>query len=293
MGNHVQHKSVTRLARREEKAGARLPYRRHLDDVTLLLRDGGLMQTLHITGFPFETSDSEELNHRQAVRDVMLRSINNHQFTLHHHIVRRRVSASLDGGFPDPVSGGIDRLWQARLGRRRLFVNELFLTLVYRPKSGKRGLLTRLSARRATQDAQLGQAVAKLSHDLRNMLTTIQMLSDTLSLSKDPSVNRLTPKLVKNVERAVALTEGALTFGKAEEPAPQPEYIDLNVFVDEVIENEQKFINGRDIAIEKEITVSEKIFADPDQLYRVLGNLVRNALQAIIDTGEIKFSPVI
>ena len=84
------------------------------------------------------------------------------------------------------------------------------------------------------------------------------MLSDTLSLSKDPSVNRLTPKLVKNVERAVALTEGALTFGKAEEPAPQPEYIDLNVLVDEVIENEQKFINGRDIVIEKEITVFKK-----------------------------------
>ena len=142
--------------------------------------------------------------------------------------------------------------------------------------------------RQKERHAQLGQAVAKISHDLRNMLTTIQMLSDTLSLSKDPSVNRLTPKLVKNVERAVALTEGALTFGKAEEPAPQPEYIDLNVLVDEVIENEQKFINGRDIAIEKEITVSEKIFADPDQLYRVLGNLVRNALQAIIDTGEIK-----
>lgn len=173
MGNHVQHKSVTRLARREEKAGARLPYRRHLDDVTLLLRDGGLMQTLHITGFPFETSDSEELNHRQAVRDVMLRSINNHQFTLHHHIVRRRVSASLDGGFPDPVSGGIDRLWQARLGRRRLFVNELFLTLVYRPKSGKRGLLTRLSARRATQDAQLGQAVKALNGARESLMASL------------------------------------------------------------------------------------------------------------------------
>ncbi len=66
--------------------------------------------------------------------------------------------------------------------------------------------------RQKERHAQLGQAVAKISHDLRNMLTTIQMLSDTLSLSKDPSVNRLTPKLVKNVERAVALTEGALTF---------------------------------------------------------------------------------
>ena len=89
-------------------------------------------------------------------------------------------------------------------------------------EQGLKSMQSQLSAalRQKERHAQPGQAVAKISHDLRNMLTTIQMLSDTLSLSKDPIVNRLTPKLVKNVERAVALTEGALAFGKAEEPAP-------------------------------------------------------------------------
>ncbi|MFC2950423.1 VirB4 family type IV secretion/conjugal transfer ATPase [Marinicaulis aureus] len=173
MGNRVQHKAATRLARREEKAGARLPYRRHLDGSSLLLRDGGLMQTLHVTGLAFETADTEELNHRQAVRDVMLRTINNHQFTLHHHIIRRRVSPSLESAFPDPVSGGIDRLWQARLGERRLFVNELFLTLVYRPKAGKRGLLTRLSAGRATAGAQEAQALKALNGARESLMASL------------------------------------------------------------------------------------------------------------------------
>lgn len=173
MKSHAKHSLVARLARREEKAGSRLPYRRHADGATLALRNGGLMQTVHLTGLAFETADTEELNHRQAVRDVMLRAINNPQFTLHHHIVRRRVSPALSAAFPDPVSAGIDRLWQARLGERRLFINELFLTLVYRPASGKRGLLHRLSARNAKKDAQFVQEIKALNGARESLMASL------------------------------------------------------------------------------------------------------------------------
>ena len=37
-------------SRREKPAGAHLPYARHVDDVTLELRDGVLMQTIHLGG---------------------------------------------------------------------------------------------------------------------------------------------------------------------------------------------------------------------------------------------------
>ncbi|MAW81901.1 MAG: type VI secretion protein [Parvularcula sp.] len=173
MGRRMKHNPAARLARREQKAGSRLPYRRHADAATLLLRDGALMQTLHVTGLAFETADTEELNHRQAVRDVMLRAVGSPQFTLHHHIVRRRVSPSLEGRFADPVSDGIDRLWQGRLSERRLFVNELFLTLVYRPASGKRGLLHRLSARKANADAQLAQTIKALNSARESLMASL------------------------------------------------------------------------------------------------------------------------
>lgn len=163
-----------KLARKEQRAGARLPYASHADGATLLLRDGAIMQTLHLSGFAFETADTEELNHRQAVRDTMLRAINNHQFTLYHHIVRRRVSPDIKGGFADPVTAGIDRLWRARMGGKRLFVNELFLTLVYRPQAGKRGLLQRLGPRgERHDDARRAQAMKTLNGAREGLMASL------------------------------------------------------------------------------------------------------------------------
>ncbi len=128
----------------EQPAGARLPYARHLDDSTIQLRDGRLMQVLHLRGFPFETADSEELNYRKTVRETMLRGVANSRFALHHHVVRRETTAQLDGSFPDPFSRSIDAAWRERLSARRLYVNELFLTLIRRPAPGRIGLLQSL-----------------------------------------------------------------------------------------------------------------------------------------------------
>ncbi len=128
-------------ARREQAAGARLPYARHVDDATIETRDGRLIQTLHLSGYPFETADTDELNYRKTVRETMLRGVANSRFALYHHVVRREVTAELDGTFPDHFSRALDAAWRARLGARRLYVNELFLTLVRRPMQGRIGLL--------------------------------------------------------------------------------------------------------------------------------------------------------
>ena len=125
--------------KREAKAGDRLPYAAHLNDTTLLLRDGGLMQSLSIAGMPFETEDADQLNHMLGVREVMLRSVLDARFILYHHIVRRRVTVGLGGDFNNPFAAELDRQWRGRLAARQLFVNEQFITLVRRPPRGKTG----------------------------------------------------------------------------------------------------------------------------------------------------------
>ncbi|MFD1807745.1 histidine kinase dimerization/phospho-acceptor domain-containing protein [Gemmobacter lanyuensis] len=65
--------------------------------------------------------------------------------------------------------------------------------------------------------AQLGGAVAKISHDLRNILTSAQLFADRIEQSADPGVARAVPKLVTSISRAVNLCEATLAFGKAEE----------------------------------------------------------------------------
>lgn len=135
--------------------------------------------------------------------------------------------------------------------------------------------------------AQLGQAVAKISHDLRNILTTAQIFADRLEFSADPKVTRAAPKLVNSITRAVTLCETTLAFGKAEEPAPSLNRFGLAGLVQEVVEAETLAGEAAgQVDFLTDIPASLIIRADRDQLYRVLSNLSRNARQAIEGTGQ-------
>jgi hypothetical protein len=134
--------------------------------------------------------------------------------------------------------------------------------------------------------AQLGEAVAKISHDLRNILTVTTLMADRLESSEDPAVKRTTPKLIASLTRAVNLTEATLAFGKAEEPPPTLERIALSALVDDVIENDRLAAMNTCVSYQCNVPGDFKVRADPEQLYRVLSNLVRNARQAIAATGK-------
>src|ERR1700743_1607893 len=124
---------------REEKAGDRLPYSRVHEERTVVLRDGGLLQCLHPEGLAFETPETADLNHRQAMRDAALRAVAGSRFVIHHHILRRRIAVELSAEFADPICAEIDRRWRERIEARRLFVNSLFISIIRRPAKGKAG----------------------------------------------------------------------------------------------------------------------------------------------------------
>ena len=129
--------------------------------------------------------------------------------------------------------------------------------------------------------AALGGAVAKISHDLRNMLTTAQLLADRMETSPDPKVKLTAPKLVGSLSRAINLCERTLAFGKAEEPAPELAKVAMGPLVAEVLENERAAAGEAAILFESDVAAAATVRADPEQLFRVLSNLVRNAAQAI------------
>ena len=125
---------------REASAGARLPYARHVDDVTIATRDGMLMQVIRLAGLPFETADTDEINYRKALRDGALRALASSRFAIYHHVIRREVAPVMEGEFNDDFSRTLDDAWRERLGAKKLYVNELYLTLVRRPLQGRGGL---------------------------------------------------------------------------------------------------------------------------------------------------------
>lgn len=134
--------------------------------------------------------------------------------------------------------------------------------------------------------AQLGGAVARVSHDLRNILTSAQLFTDRIEMSEDPTVRRLAPKLVGSISRAVSLCENTLSFGRAEEPAPKLTLFNLAELVSDVLASERLAIGDHDVSLSEDIPASMTVRADPEQLHRALTNLVRNARQAIVGSGR-------
>ena len=128
--------------------------------------------------------------------------------------------------------------------------------------------------------ASLGLAVSKVSHDLRNMLASAQLISDRLGMVDDPTVQRFAPKLIASLDRAIAFCADTLKFGRAQEPPPRREMFALRGLVEEVLDlliteaaSQVVFFN--------EVPDNLKADADRDQLFRVLMNLIRNAVQAL------------
>ncbi|MEX0344326.1 MAG: ATP-binding protein [Rhizobiaceae bacterium] len=128
--------------------------------------------------------------------------------------------------------------------------------------------------------ADLGLAVSKINHDMRNILASAQLMSDRLAIAKDPAVQSFAPKLVRTIDRAVSYTEGVLAYGRTQEAPPARRRLLLHKLVDDVHE-----ILGisSDSGIEFINSVPEdfEIDADSDQMFRVMNNLCRNAVQAM------------
>ncbi len=128
--------------------------------------------------------------------------------------------------------------------------------------------------------AALGLAVSKINHDLRNLLASAQLFSDRLSSLPDPTVQRFAPKLMHALERAIAFCQSTLSYGQAREPPPDRRNLALAPLLEEVRET---LGLGADASI-RWISAVERglvVDADPDQLFRVLLNLARNAVQAL------------
>ena len=134
--------------------------------------------------------------------------------------------------------------------------------------------------------AQLGGAVAKVSHDLRNILTSAQLFTDRIEGSDDPLVKRMAPKLVGSITRAVNLCETTLAFGRVDEPAPTLSRVGLAQIVSDVIDSERLAAGDYDVSFAEDVPAGLTLRADGEQLFRAIFNLVRNARQAIMASGQ-------
>lgn len=196
-------------------------------------------------------------------------------FTLHHLLVRpmRRIVSNIAEFRSDPENPRhviIDSGRQDEIG-----TTERELAAMQRELASMLQQKNRLAA--------LGLAVSKINHDLRNLLASAQLISDQLSSLPDARVQRFAPKLMRALERAIDFCQSTLSYGRAQEAAPDRKLVPLTPIVEEV--HETLGLADRAVrwisAVDRDMVVD----ADPDQLFRVLLNLARNAVQALEARG--------
>ncbi|MFX4220822.1 MAG: sensor histidine kinase [Thalassobaculum sp.] len=143
----------------------------------------------------------------------------------------------------------------------------------------------RAALRQRTRLAALGTAVSKISHDLRNMLATATLISDRLSMSQDPDVQKVTPTLVKAIDRAAALCSTTLNFAR-ETPPLRLDAVGLADLVDD-LRQELEAPRGGTVRVLLAGAEDVELQADRDQMYRVFANIASNAVNAGADTLRI------
>jgi signal transduction histidine kinase len=133
--------------------------------------------------------------------------------------------------------------------------------------------------------ADLGLAVSKINHDLRNILASAQLFSDRMGAVEDPVVKRFAPKVVRAIDRAIDYTRSVLAYGQATEEAPRRQLLSLSRLSDDVADVLGLSTHER-VHWENRIGADVEVDGDSEQLFRVLMNLCRNALEAVTESDD-------
>ncbi len=132
--------------------------------------------------------------------------------------------------------------------------------------------------------AELGLAVSKINHDLRNMLAAAQLMSDRLTETRDAKIKSFAPRLIATLGRAIDFCQATLAYGRAAEATP----VLKDVVLRQLVAEQAEMLGLAEVArvsFANEVPSDLVAPCDPDQMARVLLNLMRNSVQALTQAG--------
>jgi signal transduction histidine kinase len=265
---------------------------------TLLLGGGG--RTLRIIGSSDDDSLVEVLMPEAPLRrDLLLYSRNLFILSL---IVAVMTAAALYIIVRNILIAPIRRLTANIVGFRKAPENAT-LVITPTPRKDEIGILEQELAameqdvfsmlRQRRHLADLGLAVAKINHDLRNTLTSAQMLSDQVANVDDPKVQRLAPRLVSSIGRAIGFAQSVIDYGRQSGTPPRPVLVDLRALIDEAT-LDALLVGHPSIKLANNVPDGVTLRADPEQLARIFVNLLKNAREALEgENGTTTAAPVV
>ena len=167
--------SRSRALRREPSAEKNIPYTVHVAESVVKTRQGDYVQTFRLSGASFETADDEQLNNWHERLNVLWRNIARENVVLWTHVIRRREGVRLENAHPPGFAHDLRTKYLDRLSGQTLMVNELYISLVYRPAAGLAvGAASRFFSKSHPNEARL---------ELKDSLDASEKLAQTLTSS--------------------------------------------------------------------------------------------------------------
>lgn len=113
-----------------------IPYKAHLNEDTILLKDGSLLRVIKVSGFSFETADDDDIDIKKDVRNNLLKGMASANFALWFHTIRRKEEAYPDGDFTNVFTTRLNKEWRERHSGDRSYVNEHYVSIVRKDDTG-------------------------------------------------------------------------------------------------------------------------------------------------------------
>ena len=147
----------------------------------------------------------------------------------------------------------------------------------------------------AQKDSAWSEMARRLAHEIKNPLTPIQLsaerlqrkLSGRVGDGKQELLDRYTHTIVQQVDAMKAMVNSFTDYARA--PNPNPERMNLNQMISEVMELYHEIRSDIEIRLDLEPKMPE-ILADPVRLRQLIHNLVKNAYEAVSSEGWISLS---
>lgn len=135
----ITEKLRTRSAMKSElPVSINIPSAAHITPTTIKNNSGDYVRVFRLAGIAHESADDDDINAWHEQLGYYLRSIASPHLAIWAHIVRRVERSYPSGEFKPGFARDLDAKYRARcLSGASMFVNELYITLVYRPTSNK------------------------------------------------------------------------------------------------------------------------------------------------------------
>ena len=176
------------LGANEIHASRYLPYLFHLDDQTILLKDGSLLQTIKLSGYSFETADDEDVDIQKSIRNKLLRSMASASCSVYIHTLRKKQNI-FDGDFgsvktENKFTKTLAKQWKEKNSKKQHFVNEIYITIITQ-QSGKKikGIFDKFKLTKSSDEAkessvkdsvdEISEITSRVSSGLRQYLPKI------------------------------------------------------------------------------------------------------------------------